>query len=42
MSKKSRVSADAAGFVYDQQFAFLSLLPLAAVAVIIMMAGKRN
>jgi EmrB/QacA subfamily drug resistance transporter len=42
MSKKSRMSADAAGFALDQQFAFLSLLPLAAAAVVIMMAGKRD
>lgn len=42
VSKKSRISADAAGFAYDQQFAFLSLLPIAAVAAIIMMAGKRD
>lgn len=41
-SKKTRISGDAAGFAYDQQFAFLLLLPLAAVAVVIMMAGKRD
>ncbi len=39
-SRKSRDIQDAAGFAYDQQFAFSSLLPLAAVAVLITLAGR--
>ena len=42
VAKKSRLSADAAGFAYDQQFAFSSLLPLAALAVLVTMVGKRE
>ena len=41
-SKKSRMSGDAEGFAYDQQFAFSSLLPLAALAVVVAMVGKRE
>jgi len=41
-SKKSRMSGDAGGFAYDQQFAFSSLLPLAALAVVVAMVGKRE
>jgi EmrB/QacA subfamily drug resistance transporter len=41
-AKKNRLSGDAAGFAYDQQFAFFSLLPLAALAVIVTMMGKRE
>jgi EmrB/QacA subfamily drug resistance transporter len=42
VAKKSRISADAAGFAYDQQFAFSSLAPLAALAVLVTMVGKRE
>jgi MFS family permease len=42
VAKKSRISADAAEFAYDQQFAFSSLLPLAALAVLVTMVGKRE
>jgi EmrB/QacA subfamily drug resistance transporter len=42
LSKKSRMSGDAGGFAYDQQFAFASLLPLAALAVLVAMVGKRG
>jgi disulfide bond formation protein DsbB len=42
VSKKSRMSGDVAGFVYDQQFAFNILLPLAALAVFVTMVGKRQ
>jgi hypothetical protein len=41
-AKKSRMSGDAAGFAYDQQFAFSSLLPLAALAILVTMVGKRE
>ncbi|MBI2358364.1 MAG: MFS transporter [Deltaproteobacteria bacterium] len=34
-SRRTRDIEDAAGFAYDQQFAFSSLLPLAAIAVLI-------
>jgi len=40
-SKKGRLGADAAAFAYDQQFAFSSLLPLAALAVLVTLLGKR-
>ena len=42
VAKKSRISADAAGFAYDQQFAFSSLVPLAALAVLVTLVGKRE
>jgi hypothetical protein len=32
----------AAGFAYDQQFAFSLLLPLAALAALISIVGKRG
>jgi EmrB/QacA subfamily drug resistance transporter len=41
-SKKSRLEGDAAGFAHDQQFAFTILLPLAALAVLITLMGKRQ
>jgi EmrB/QacA subfamily drug resistance transporter len=41
-AKRSRTSGDAAGFVYDQQFAFWTLLPLAALAVLVSLLGKRE
>jgi EmrB/QacA subfamily drug resistance transporter len=40
-SNKGRIGADAAAFAYDQQFAFSSLLPLAALAVLVTLLGKR-
>jgi EmrB/QacA subfamily drug resistance transporter len=40
--KNSRLKADAVGFAYDQQFAFSSLLPLAALAVLGTLIGKRE
>jgi EmrB/QacA subfamily drug resistance transporter len=39
---KSRPEADAQDFAYDQQFAFSSLLPLAALAVVVTLAGRRE
>jgi hypothetical protein len=42
VAKKNRISADAAGFAYDQQFAFSSLVPLAALAVFVTLLGKRE
>jgi len=42
IAKKSRLSSDAAGFAYDQQFAFSFLLPIAALAVFIAAMGKRE
>jgi MFS family permease len=42
VAKKSRIGGDAAGFAYDQQFAFSLLLPLAALAVLLALAGKRQ
>jgi EmrB/QacA subfamily drug resistance transporter len=42
VAKKNRLSGDVAGFAYDQQFAFFSLLPLAALAVMVTMMGKRE
>jgi hypothetical protein len=42
VSRKSRIGGDVAGFAYDQQFAFTILLPLAALAVLITMVGKRQ
>jgi MFS family permease len=41
-SRKSRLADDAIMFAYDQQFAFSLLLPLAAVAVLVAMVGKRE
>jgi hypothetical protein len=42
VSKKGRVGGNVAGFAYDQQFAFSILLPLAALAVLVTMVGKRQ
>jgi nitrate/nitrite transporter NarK len=42
VARKGRISGDAAGFAYDQQFAFSLLLPLAALAVIVAIVGKRQ
>ena len=42
VAKKSRLSSDPATFAYDQQFAFSWLLPLAALAVLVTILGKRN
>lgn len=39
-SRRTREIEDAAGFAYDQQFAFSLLLPLAAMAVLITLAGR--
>jgi MFS family permease len=41
-AKKSRLGTDAVAFADDQQFAFTSLLPLAALAVLVTMVGKRD
>jgi EmrB/QacA subfamily drug resistance transporter len=41
VAKKSRINADAARFAYSQQFAFSSLVPLAALAVLVTTIGKR-
>jgi len=41
IAKKNRISG-AAAFVYDQQFAFSSLLPLAVLAVLVTLLGKRQ
>jgi EmrB/QacA subfamily drug resistance transporter len=41
-SRESRMSGDASAFAYDQQFAFSSLLPLAALAVLVSILGKRE
>jgi EmrB/QacA subfamily drug resistance transporter len=42
IARKSRTSGAADGFVYDQQFAFSLLLPLAALAVLVTLLGKRQ
>ena len=42
VAKKSWISSDAAGFAYDQQFAFSWLLPVAALAVLVTIIGKRR
>jgi MFS family permease len=42
VSKKSRIGGDVAGFAYDQQFAFTILLPLAGLAVLVTIVGKRE
>jgi MFS family permease len=42
VSKKSRMAGDVDGFASDQQFAFTMLLPLAALAVLVTMVGKRQ
>lgn len=42
IAKKGRISGGAAGFVYDQQFAFSLLFPLAALAVVVTLLGKRR
>jgi EmrB/QacA subfamily drug resistance transporter len=41
ISKKSRIGSELGGFAYDQQFAFTLLLPLAVVAVLVAIVGKR-
>jgi MFS family permease len=41
-SKKSRIGGDVVGFAYDQQFAFTLLLPLAGLAVLVTIVGKRR
>jgi len=41
-SRGMRESQDPADFAYDQQFAFSSLLPLAAMAVLITLTGKKK
>jgi MFS family permease len=42
LAKKARPSGDAAGFAGDQQFAFSLLLPLALLAVVVSLLGKRK
>lgn len=42
ISKRTRIGGDAAGFASDQQFAFSWLLPLAALAVVAAIVGKRG
>lgn len=42
VAKKSRISSYAVGFAYDQQFAFSWLLPVAALAVLVTIIGKRR
>jgi hypothetical protein len=42
IARKGRLNADAVGFAYDQQFAFSLLLPLAALAVLVTLIGKRE
>jgi MFS family permease len=42
VAKKSRIGGDAAGFAYDQQFAFSLLLPLAALAVLLALVENAN
>lgn len=42
VAKKSRPSTDAVAFAYDQQFAFTALLPLAVLAVLVTVVGKRE
>ena len=41
-SRRHREIQDAAGFAHDQQFAFFSLLPLAALAVLVTLAGRNK
>jgi hypothetical protein len=41
-ARTSRLSGDAAAFAYDQQFAFSWLAPLAALALLVTLLGKRN
>jgi EmrB/QacA subfamily drug resistance transporter len=41
-SRKDRIGGGVAGFAYDQQFAFSSLLPMAALAVLISLLGKKR
>jgi EmrB/QacA subfamily drug resistance transporter len=38
----SRITGNAAAFAHDQQFAFFWLVPLAALAVLVTLLGKRN
>jgi hypothetical protein len=42
LARTSRIGGNAAAFAYDQQFAFSWLLPLAALAVLVTLLGKRN
>jgi len=42
VAKRSRIGGDAVGFAYEQQFAFWTLLPLAALAVLVSLVGKRE
>lgn len=42
VAKKSRIGSDATGFADDQQFAFSWLLPVAALAVLVTIIGKRQ
>jgi EmrB/QacA subfamily drug resistance transporter len=42
VAKKARPSGDAAAFAGDQQFAFSLLLPLALLAVLVSLLGKRK
>jgi hypothetical protein len=42
LARQNRIRDDVAGFVYDQQFAFSSLLPFAALAVLVTTVGKRR
>jgi EmrB/QacA subfamily drug resistance transporter len=42
LARNSRIGGDPAAFAYDQQFAFSWLLPLAALAVLVTLFGKRN
>jgi MFS family permease len=42
VAKKNTITGDAAGFAAQQQFAFSLLLPLAALAVLVTLVGKRE
>jgi MFS family permease len=42
LARTNRTGGNAAAFAYDQQFAFSWLLPLAALAVLVTILGKRN
>jgi MFS family permease len=42
LSRSRRLSEEAAAFAYDQQFAFYCLLPLAILALLISLPGKRT
>jgi MFS family permease len=41
-SRKIHIGSDAVGFAHDQQFAFSLLLPMAALAVLISLLGKKR